>query len=418
METGAWGKGGADNKLITQKKAAKSERGLSEGKKVIGEKPLNLVANTIRKFKWSPSGQKASKRVGGMGWGRGFRQRHSCPCRHRASHPPLPATNWHLVSVCVFGERGCQPTETRGMVPRQKTHHRDENLVPKECIGSTGRVSPRSRSRAAQHRQEGPKWRMRYGAVWGDSHWASGHTDAQRRPPHGNTGRWRGCPLSKGWGHAATWTHKHQGLGQFRKRDCTVLRTLPRCNPTFTQQPPASGSSVISRAYWLRSMGTKMKTIQIPLSKWSPQARNSEGLPPETTTRKTLVSPPTVAVLVTSSSLRIKQKTVFLHFFLCTIHHHILWGPLQSPWWSLTSYSTHLPGPPDTHTVTSLFWAVQMCTLIYTIIPTTRAGLTLPSDTRRPCTFSREPSRKFRPEVLSRDMTSPRGQNLIQLFHH
>lgn len=51
MEAGAWGKGGADNKLITQKKAAKSERGLSEGKKVIGEKPLNLVANTIRKFK-------------------------------------------------------------------------------------------------------------------------------------------------------------------------------------------------------------------------------------------------------------------------------------------------------------------------------------------------------------------------------
>ncbi|MXR00063.1 hypothetical protein E5288_WYG006090 [Bos mutus] len=89
-----------------------------------------------------------------------------------------------------------------------------------------------------------------------------------------------------------------------------------RTQPQVHIAAPASGSSVTSRAYWLRSVGTKMKTIQIPPRKWSPQARNSEGRPPETTTTKILVSFPTAAVLVTSSSRRIKQKTESLPEFL------------------------------------------------------------------------------------------------------
>ena len=184
-----------------------------------------------------------------MGWGRGFRQEHSCPCGHRASHPPLPATNWHLVCVCVYLERGDVNQQKLEEWSPCKKHHRDENLVPKECIESTGRVSLGSRSRAAQHRQEGPEWRMPYGAVWGDSHWASGHTDAQRRPPHRSTvgdtarnlqGRWRGRPLRKGQGHAATWTHKIR-FG-FRKEAALHYAHHPDAAPAAHSSPRHLGA--------------------------------------------------------------------------------------------------------------------------------------------------------------------------------
>lgn len=214
------------------------------------------------------------------------------------THPCRPQTDIWSVCACVFEEGGCQPTETRGMVPVQNTHNQDQNLVPKEGIGSAGRVPP-----AAGQGQCGTGRRdwsrgcptRPYGAT---ATGASGHTDAQRRPPSGNTvgdmagniqGQWGGRPSREGWGHAVMWTHKHQGLGQFRKGGCTVLCTLPRCNTTFTQQPPASGSSVTSQAYWLPSVGTKVKTIQIPPSKWSPRAGNAEGRPPEATTTKHLL---------------------------------------------------------------------------------------------------------------------------------
>lgn len=168
--------------------------------------------------------------------------------------------------------------------------------MPKEGIGSAGRV-PREQVRGSAAQAAGTGVERALWAVRGDSHGASGLSDAQRRPPSESTvgdtarniqGRWGGRPPREGWGRAVAWTHGHQSLGRLRKGGCTVLCTLPGCNSTFTQRPPASGSRVTSRAYWLPSVGTKVKTIQIPPSKWSPRAGNAEGRPPEATTTKHL----------------------------------------------------------------------------------------------------------------------------------
>lgn len=70
------------------------------------------------------------------------------------THPCRPQTDIWSVCACVFEEGGCQPTETRGMVPVQNTHNQDQNLVPKEGIGSAGRF-PRQQVKGSAAQAEG-----------------------------------------------------------------------------------------------------------------------------------------------------------------------------------------------------------------------------------------------------------------------
>ena len=212
--------------------------------------------------------------------------------------------------------------------------------MPKEGIGSAGRV-PREQVRGSAAQAAGTGVERVLWAVRGDSHGASGLSDAQRRPPSGSTvgdaagniqGQWGGRPPREGWGRTVAWTHGHQGLGRLRKGGCTVLCTLPGCNSTFTQRPPASGSRVTSRAYWLPSVGTKVKTIQIPPSKWSPQQETQRAGHQRPRLQNTcFFSYSCCPGNIIQPKDKTGKKKVSLNFFLCTAHHHILWGPLQSP---------------------------------------------------------------------------------------
>lgn len=145
-----------------------------------------------------------------------------------------------------------------------------------------------------------------------------------------------------------------------------------------------------------------MKTIQIPLSKWAHKQGNSEGLPPETTTRKTLVSPSYSCC--PGNIIQPKDKTENSLPAFLPLHNPPPHPVGSSPKPLMKSDILFYPPPcPHTHTVTSLFWAVQMYSHIYNYTNNqsrTNSAFWTPDD---PATFSREPSRKLRPEVLRHD---------------
>lgn len=240
------------------------------------------------KPKW-PKGFKKGRRD--AGWGRGFRQRHSCAVRHRASTPTTSHKLTSECSVCVYLERGDVNQQKLEELVWAKTHHRDENSNLRSHMAGLQEEVSRTGVKVAQLVRRTQVERCAYGA--NGAAVATGHLEPTPRctggPPHGNTGRWRGAPSARGRGHAALGTHKHQGLGPvWRETSCSTHTT--QMQPTFTQQPRHLGA-VLPPGPSTWSWEPKWRPSKFHLSKWKYLARTQEACHPGPTTRKTLVLP-------------------------------------------------------------------------------------------------------------------------------